>query len=76
MGRRRATADPGVPHSKAADSLARLDEVGLHARATHRAGELSYAEQQRVVLGRALVGEPPCSWLTSLPVISTSGPVK
>src|SRR5271156_4364627 len=49
----------GVPHGKAAsDSLARLDEVGLGARATHRAGELSGGEQQRVVLARALVGTP------------------
>jgi len=46
------------PDQAAADSLARLDEVGLHARATHRAGELSGGEQQRVVLARALVGKP------------------
>ena len=32
----------GRPHSEAAaESLARLDEVGLSARASHRAGELS-----------------------------------
>ena len=42
----------------AAESLARLDEVGLRARAAHRAGELSGGEQQRVVLARALVGKP------------------
>ena len=39
-------------------ALARLDEVGLHNRASHRAGELSGGEQQRVVLARALVGNP------------------
>jgi lipoprotein-releasing system ATP-binding protein len=49
----------GVPHTVAAsESLARLDEVGLRARASHRAGELSGGEQQRVVLARALVGKP------------------
>ena len=36
----------------------RLEEVGLAARAGHRAGELSGGEQQRVVLARALVGRP------------------
>src|SRR4051812_22530940 len=49
----------GWSHAKAAsDALARLDEVGLRARASHRAGELSGGEQQRVVLARALIGKP------------------
>jgi len=39
-------------------SLARLDEVGLRNRVSHRAGELSGGEQQRVVLARALVADP------------------
>jgi lipoprotein-releasing system ATP-binding protein len=39
-------------------ALTRLDEVGLKSRAQHRAGELSGGEQQRVVLARALVGNP------------------
>ena len=49
----------GWSHARAAsESLMRLDEVGLRARASHRAGELSGGEQQRVVLARALVGTP------------------
>ncbi len=49
----------GCPRAQAAsESLARLDEVGLRARSSHRAGELSGGEQQRVVLARALVGRP------------------
>jgi len=49
----------GVAHSAAAaESVARLDEVGLQARSSHRAGELSGGEQQRVVLARALVSGP------------------
>ncbi len=42
----------------AAPAMARLEEAGLKARASHRAGELSGGEQQRVVLARALVGNP------------------
>ncbi len=49
----------GVAHVEASrEAMARLDEVGLRARAHHRAGELSGGEQQRVVLARALVGRP------------------
>ena len=49
----------GWTHARAASvSMAGLDEVGLRARATHRAGELSGGEQQRIVLARALVGKP------------------
>jgi lipoprotein-releasing system ATP-binding protein len=35
-----------------------LDEVGLRARASHQAGELSGGEQQRIALARALVAGP------------------
>lgn len=49
----------GEPHVKAASIASdRLQEVGLGARLTHRAGELSGGEQARVVLARALVGKP------------------
>jgi len=49
----------GVSRAEAAvPALARLEETGLKARASHRAGELSGGEQQRVVLARALVGNP------------------
>lgn len=47
-----SVADATVP------ALARLDEVGLRNRATHRAGELSGGEQQRVALARALAANP------------------
>jgi lipoprotein-releasing system ATP-binding protein len=44
--------------SAAATARERLDEVGLGARAPHRAGELSGGEQQRVAIARALATEP------------------
>jgi len=47
-----------APSEAAPVSLARLDEVGLLDRASHRAGELSGGEQQRVALARALAGNP------------------
>src|SRR3984893_8537752 len=37
-------------------SLERLNEVGLHDRASHRAGELSGGEQQRGAVARGFVG--------------------
>ena len=40
------------------EAMPRLEEVGLRARAAHRAGELSGGEQQRVALARALVARP------------------
>ena len=48
----------GSAEKAAMESLARLDEVGLRNRASHRAGELSGGEQQRVAIARALVGNP------------------
>jgi lipoprotein-releasing system ATP-binding protein len=40
------------------EALGWLDKVGLKARASHRAGELSGGEQQRAALARALITRP------------------
>ena len=42
----------------ASNARARLDEVGLKTRESHRAGELSGGEQQRVAIARAVVNKP------------------
>ncbi|MBM3727578.1 MAG: ABC transporter ATP-binding protein [Acidobacteria bacterium] len=46
------------PGTAAGQARARLADVGLADRETHRAGELSGGEQQRVALARALAGRP------------------
>jgi lipoprotein-releasing system ATP-binding protein len=46
------------PDAAAAAAREHLQGVGLAARASHRAGELSGGEQQRVALARALVTRP------------------
>ena len=46
------------PGTAAQQAQERLEEVGLEDRASHRAGELSGGEQQRIALARALAGEP------------------
>ncbi len=49
----------GSSHAAASRrALGLLDEVGLKARASHRPGEMSGGEQQRVSVARALVNEP------------------
>ncbi len=47
-----------TPDEAAKRARKSLDEVGLRARASHQAGELSGGEQQRIALARALVAGP------------------
>jgi lipoprotein-releasing system ATP-binding protein len=47
------------PSEASPSAMTRLEEVGLRERASHRAGELSGGEQQRVVLSR------PATWISA-----------
>jgi len=49
----------GLPHREAKERAELiLNEVGLSNRLTHKPGELSGGEQQRVAVARALINEP------------------
>lgn len=50
----RGTAKPAAEQ----EAMSWLQRVGLKARASHRAGELSGGEQQRAALARALITKP------------------
>jgi putative ABC transport system ATP-binding protein len=47
-----------IPRERHERALARLREVGLESRASHRPSQLSGGQQQRVAIARALVNEP------------------
>ncbi len=73
---------PGMIHGPKQEArwrkraLALLEEVGLKDRATHRPGELSGGEQQRVARGAgARRSTRSSSWRTSRPATSTPPPV-
>jgi putative ABC transport system ATP-binding protein len=47
-----------VAHERRERALARLRDVGLESRESHRPSQLSGGQQQRVAIARALVNEP------------------
>jgi putative ABC transport system ATP-binding protein len=50
--------DGAIARDRRPRALARLRDVGLEARASHRPNQLSGGQQQRVAIARALVNEP------------------
>ena len=65
----------GMPYRTATDTaILWLERMGLRALATHRPGEMSGGQMQRIAIARALAVKPAVSSPTSRPARSTKPP--